>query len=112
MFVDTGLTNPIVAADMVPFLDSMQGTGENLGIAAVVVFALRYRLRVHVWVQDQCLDVVKEYAPWAVGFVNHRPIYDAISCRVSRKEGLSLHDHNVRRLGGCDWVCLGGFQHG
>ena len=111
MFVDTGLTNPIVAADMVPFFDLMQCTGEHLGIAAVVVFALRYRLRVHVWVQDQCLDVVKEYAAWAVGFVNHRPIYDAISCKVS-PQGLSLHDHNVRRLGGCDWVCSGGFQHG
>ena len=61
----------------------------------------------HVWFQDQCLDVVKEYAPWAVGFVNHRPIYDAISCRVSRKEGLSLHDHNVRRMN--HWVAAIGF---
>ena len=108
MFVDTGLTNPIVAANMVPFLDSMQGAGENVGIAAFVVFALRYQLRVHVWFQDQCVDVVKEYAPWAVGFVNHRPIYDAISCRVSPKEGLSLHDHNVRRMN--HWVAAIGFD--
>ena len=112
MLVDTVLTNPIVAASMVPFLNSMQGAGEHVGLAAFVVFALRYQLRVHVWFQDRCVDVVKEYAPWAVGFVNHRPIYDAISCRVSRKEGLSLHDHNVRRLGGCDWVWGGGYQHG
>jgi hypothetical protein len=27
MFVDTGLTNPAVAADMAKFLDSMQGVG-------------------------------------------------------------------------------------
>jgi hypothetical protein len=102
MFVGTGLSNPIVAAQIVPFLDSMQGTGRNIGIVAFVLFALRYQLRVHVWMQDTCWDVVQMYAPWAVGFINHRPFYDAISCRTSPQQGLSLHDHNVRRMNG--WV--------
>ena len=79
MFLDAGLTNPVVAADMATFLDSMQGDGEYVGIAAFVVFALRYRLRVHVWFQDVCRGVVNEFAPWANDFIDYRPIYDAIS---------------------------------
>ena len=108
IFVDSGLTNPILAAKMVPFLDSMLDIGANVGIAAFVDFAFRYQLQVHVWIQDQCWDVVKEYAPWAVGFINHRPIYDAISCRVSPKEGLSLHDHDMSKMN--HWVVAIGFD--
>ena len=102
MFVETGLTNPLVAANMVPFLASMQGTGENVGIAAFAVFALRYQLRVHIWFGDQCVDVVEEYAPWAVGSVNHRPCYEAVSCRVSEAGDVSMHDHDVHRMN--HWV--------
>ena len=61
MFVDTGLTNPLVAANMVPFLNSMQGAGEKVGLAAFVVFALRYRLRVHVLkAGSYVIDLIEE----------------------------------------------------
>ena len=63
MFSDTGLTNPGVAADMATFLASMQKTGESIGIGAFVLFALRYRLRAHAWFQDECRDLVNEFAP-------------------------------------------------
>jgi len=55
MFVDTGLTNPIVAANMVPFLDSMQGTGENVGIPPLLSShsgtncGCTYGFRISVW---------------------------------------------------------------
>ena len=63
MFVETEFTNPSVAENMVPFLTSMHGAGQNVGIAAFVVFALRYQLRVHLWFQAQLMDVVEEHAP-------------------------------------------------
>ena len=44
--LDTGLSNPVVAENMAPFLEAMGLTGGYVGIAAFVVFALRYRLRV------------------------------------------------------------------
>ena len=90
MFSDTGLTNPGVAADMATFLDSMQNTGKYIGIGAFVLFALRYRLRVHAWFQNECRDLVNEFAPWANDFITHRPIYDGISCETSQEEGLTL----------------------
>ena len=40
--LDAGLSNPVVAEEMVVFLESMGMTCEYVGIAAFVVFALRY----------------------------------------------------------------------
>ena len=44
---------------------------------------------------------MQDYASWVVGFVDHRPIYEAISCRIS-EEGLNMHEHNVRKMN--HWV--------
>ena len=114
MFLDAGLTNPVVAADMATFLDSTQGDGEHVGIAAFVVFTLSYRLRVHVWFQDVCRDVVNEFAPWANDFIDYRPIYDAISCGHLRKRfEIARSRRGVNEsLGGCDCVRGAGYKHG
>ena len=44
---------------------------------------------------------MQDYASCVVGFADHRPIYDAISCRLSQ-EGLNMNAHNVRRIN--HWV--------
>ena len=77
--MDAGLSNPVVAEDMVVFLESMGVTGEYVGIAAFVFLALRYRLRVQAWFHDKQVDVVNEYTPWANEFITTGPFYAAIS---------------------------------
>ena len=102
MLSDTGLTNPVVATNMAKFLDSMQTTATYIGIGAFVLFALRYRLRVHVWFQGECRDLVNEFAPWANDFITHRPVYEAIGCLISAEEGLTLVGHDLMSMN--HWV--------
>ena len=69
ILLGTGLTNPAVATELGKFLLSMQGDCQYVGIAAFVLFALRYRLRVGVWFGDERKDLVNEFAPWANEFI-------------------------------------------
>ena len=100
--LDAGLYNPAVAENMAPFLEPMGKDAEYVGIAAFVVFALRYRLRVRAWFHDKQMDLVNEYAPWANEFITTDTFYAAISCNTSEKEGLSLHGHDVESMN--HWV--------
>jgi hypothetical protein len=102
MFSDTGLTNPGVAADMATFLDSMQKTGEYIGIGAFVLFALRYRLRVHAWFQGVCQDLVNEgliLLGHVVESMNHWVVaidfgeHDGPLVDLTREEGTDAEEH-------------------
>ena len=43
-------------------------------------------------------DLVDEFAPWAKAFITDRPLFDAISCNTSEKEGVALHGHAVHAM--------------
>ena len=102
IIVDGELTNPEVAAGMNKFLLSMQGDGQYVGIAAFVVFALKYRVRVHAWFDLLIKDLVALFAPWATSFVTDRPLFDAISCKISEENGLEVHGHELHVMN--HWV--------
>ena len=45
---------------------------------------------------------MNEFAPWANEFITDPPIFDAISCKSSEEEGLTLHGHAVGSMN--HWV--------
>ena len=52
------LANPEAAEQMNRFLVLSQTDSEYVSIAVFVIFALRYRLRVHAWFNLECDDLV------------------------------------------------------
>ena len=102
ILLDTGLTNPDVAEELGKFLFSMQDDGRYVGIAAFVLFALRYRLRVRAWFGDNQRDLVNEFVPWANEFITDSPLFDAVSCATSGTEGLTFHGHELMSMN--HWV--------
>ena len=72
-----------------------------VGISAFLLFALRYRLRVHVWFDKMCDDLLAQFAPWATESITDCPLFQAISVRVHRAS-LSLHGHALHTMN--HWV--------
>jgi len=96
------LASPAVAEQMNTYLLLLQTDSEYVGISAFMIFALRYRLRVHAWFDMECRDLVAHYAPWATEHITDRPLVDAVSCKWAHGPGLSLHGHAVQSMN--HWV--------
>ena len=96
------LASPAVAEQMNTFLLLLQTDSKYVGISAFMIFALRYRLRVHAWFDLECRDLVAHFAPWATESITDRPLFDAISCNWENGPGLSLHGHEVHSMN--HWV--------
>ena len=83
------LFDPGGATELVAFLENLLRPRRMIGIAAFVLFALVYRLRVRIWYVDHSEDIVERYAPWAVDYITEWATVQAVACKV--------HDGRLRK---------------
>ena len=73
----------MVAAGLAHFLNHLLTPHRKMGIAAVVLFAIVFRLRVTMWYADMSEGIVERYAHWAVVYIQEHTAGNAIACKVS-----------------------------
>ena len=100
--VAAGLTNAEVAKQTNKLIVGLATDRRHVGISAFLLFALRYRLRVHVWFDTRCDDLLAQFAPWATESITDCPLFQAISCRFAQGTSLSLHGHALHTMN--HWV--------
>ena len=92
-----------LAKEIQAFIHQLATDEQYVGIAAFVVFALRYRLRVYLMHGTEQCDVLSRYAPWAVDHIDTPAVgsVSAISCRI-HKGALVSHGDALHRMN--HWV--------
>ena len=65
------------------FVDDVSAPRRYIGIAAILLFALLYKLRVRVWFGAVHEDVVDKYASWATAFITKPASFEVIGCRIT-----------------------------
>ena len=78
---------------MIPFLQSIHGTGNYLGNAAFLVRSWVCIAGARLISRSVCGAGIRMMGGW----FSQPPIYKAVPSGIFEK-GLSLHDHNVRRM--------------
>ena len=75
------LTNERVAAEMNKFIVDLGTERTYVGVAAFLIFALRYRMRVCAWYVTSSEDLLSKYAPWASGSIRHKALFHIVCCK-------------------------------
>ena len=93
-----------VAMETNAFIKQLSDDKRYVGIAAFVVFALRYRLRVFLWHGTESCNVLQQFAPWAVDHIETPAVglVTGISCRINEKGALVSHGDALHRMN--HWV--------
>ena len=99
--VPSGLHNPEVANQLSEYLCKLAREGEYIGISGFVLFALRYRKRVHACFNMAKTELLLQQAPWATSVIADAPSIHAISCSMVKDEAVpirSLHGGNPHTM--------------
>ena len=99
------IVNAKVAVEMNKFITEFTKGGKSVGIAAFLIFALKYRKRVRIWYGLQCQDLLDAYIPWAASTITDKALCDAVGCTLADKgelrsieEGAEKTNHWVAAL--------------
>ena len=67
---------------MAAFIQELQRSHAYVGISAFLLLALWKRLRLFMWLGLRRVDIVKEYAPWALEAITDETQFEAVGCVV------------------------------
>ena len=68
----------------------MRRPGQYVGLVAFLLFALKRKIRVRVWIGAECVDLLGDYAPWALPFCKEEALAKGILCSVHRDEATGI----------------------
>ena len=71
-----------VAQGMNTVIVDLAKAGAYVGTSAFLIFALKYRVRVRVWYDQRCEDLLAVHAPWATNAISNHAFCDAVACRL------------------------------
>ena len=79
---------PELARAVHAFADDLKTRRSYQGVIAFLLFALVCRIRVFIWYNNICEDIVEKYASWASSYAFSATAFEEIACRTAGQGSL------------------------